>query len=280
MWLISTHGYLSLVQDRDDSNILQVRARVRDDIIQHFPHAKVFIADGGDYRYRARISRAQVAVRLADYILNELVYTSHFKDEAIAADKKNTASRRTAYYSCWNALAQLQDYAPYSKTPRGVSGVKSQFGGYGTGTSRFQPSTAGTPAARAWPKINAREAAREPDPLDRLYQDGLDFDLDRDTPPATEEDEGDLFYSEDVLTAIEDAFGVNPDTLSDEDLEDLIDQLSALHTHDGLEVLEEDDEDADTDDSGEPSKKRKPQRRRGKRKHASQRYVNRRGAKL
>lgn len=117
MWLVTDRGFVSLVVDRKDRNILQVRARVAEDITNNFPSAKVYISNGGDYRYRARVRRAEVAIALAEQIM-DMDYDSHFKDVALARSKGNSGSRRTAYYGTWTAMAGMQDYAPYSKISR------------------------------------------------------------------------------------------------------------------------------------------------------------------
>lgn len=115
MWIMTTSGFVSLVEDRNDAAKLQVRARVADDITATFPGADVFVSDGADYRYRAVLDRRQVAEQLANAVLN-IDYDSHFKDVAIAGD--NHPGRKGAYYGVWEALAELQDYAPYSSVPR------------------------------------------------------------------------------------------------------------------------------------------------------------------
>lgn len=117
MWVVTTNGFLSIVEDRDDYRNLQVRARVAEDITEHFPRAKVFTVAGADYRYRAIIKRREVANRLRRYIMQELDYDSHFKDIAIRTSPKN-AERYDAYYDTWTAMAKMQDYAPYSMVKR------------------------------------------------------------------------------------------------------------------------------------------------------------------
>lgn len=117
MWVVTTNGFLSIVEDRDDYRNLQVRARVAEDITEHFPRAKVFTIDGADYRYRAIIKRRVVANRLRRYIMDELDYDSHFKDIALRTSPKN-ADRHDAYYDTWTAMSQMQDYAPYSMVKR------------------------------------------------------------------------------------------------------------------------------------------------------------------
>ncbi|MBB1515015.1 hypothetical protein H5398_03350 [Tessaracoccus sp. MC1679] len=117
MWIFSEKGFVSLVQDRDDASKLQVRARVADDITDTFPGAELFTADGADYRYRARIDRREVADVMHRAVMG-VNYDSHFKDVAIEAS--NHPGRWRAYYGVWTALAELQDYKPYSSVPRAL----------------------------------------------------------------------------------------------------------------------------------------------------------------
>lgn len=37
MWIFTQHGFLSLVEDRDDASLLQVRAREPENIAARFP---------------------------------------------------------------------------------------------------------------------------------------------------------------------------------------------------------------------------------------------------
>lgn len=150
MWLVTVHGFVSLVVDRKDRNMLQVRARVANDIIENFPGAKVYIANGGDYRYRARVRKAEVAIALAEQIM-DMDYDSHFKDVALARSKGSTA-RRSAYYGTWSAMARMQDYAPYSKmsraevaklpkfVPAAATGVKGITNGLGAFPGGIHPA--------------------------------------------------------------------------------------------------------------------------------------------
>lgn len=116
MWILSTEGFISLVQDRQNPKMLQVRGRDPQDIKAHFPRAKVIVIDGADYRYRARVNRRKVADRVHAAIMG-LSYDSHFKDVAIASSPDN-ADRYEAYYGVWTALAKMQDWAPYASGPR------------------------------------------------------------------------------------------------------------------------------------------------------------------
>jgi len=116
MWIVSEHGFISVVQDRDDAGLLQVRGRDAADIAATFPGAPVYVSDGADYRYRARVNREDLANRLAE-IIRSIAYTSHAKDVMAERSPANPA-RLGALYGCWHALAELQDYRPYSTVPR------------------------------------------------------------------------------------------------------------------------------------------------------------------
>lgn len=116
MWVVTEHGFVSLVEDRDDPNTLQVRARVPEDITATFAGAVVYVAEGGDYRYRARVNRQEVADTVHAAVMT-LSYQGHFKDVALGTSPPND-QRYDAYYDTWHAMAQMQDYAPYSRTPR------------------------------------------------------------------------------------------------------------------------------------------------------------------
>jgi hypothetical protein len=116
MWITTTQGFVSIVEDRDNRELLQIRARVSEDITANFPGAEVLVVPGADYRYRARFNRRRVADQLAAAIMH-LDYDSHFKDVALERSPAN-AERYSAYYGTWSAMARMQDFAPYSTTPR------------------------------------------------------------------------------------------------------------------------------------------------------------------
>ena len=176
IWIISAHGFISLVQDRNDPDCLQVRARVADDITAAFPDATVKVSEGGDYRYRAVISRMDVADRVWDMI-DDIDYTSHVKDVITKTSPPNS-ERRPAYYEVWTALARMQDYRPYSRVPRALE----------------------RPVAYV--------------PSSRLH--GWD-DLADDTDDCGDSDE--------TMSAVERAFGVEPETVDEQTLDEMIDYL-------------------------------------------------------
>jgi hypothetical protein len=119
MWIFTTKGFISLVVDRHEPTLMHVRARVREDILAHFPNADVQTWPGADYLYRAILPKSEVAAMMWDEIMTSNTQ-SHFKDVALQRSAKAPwGSRHTAYYSIWGAMSQLQPIAPYSTVPRG-----------------------------------------------------------------------------------------------------------------------------------------------------------------
>lgn len=112
MWVFTTAGFISIVQDRDEGEVLQIRSREPGDIRATFPEAEVFEIDGADYRHRARVNREAVAARLAE-LVSEITYDSHAKDMMIASSPTNER-RAAAYYGCWHELAAMQEVPPYA----------------------------------------------------------------------------------------------------------------------------------------------------------------------
>ena len=68
MWIFLSDSFLSIVDKGGDGSTLLVRARLAGDIERAFPQAEVIEGAGTDYRYRARIDREQVALRVADAV--------------------------------------------------------------------------------------------------------------------------------------------------------------------------------------------------------------------
>jgi hypothetical protein len=112
MWLITTQGFLSVVQNLDEKSpyeALLVRGRVRADL-EHFAD---FVARHGerpavtatphfDYGYRLTASREMLAAYLAENV--EKLDYPNFKNEVARADPK----RAHVYMDVWTALHRLQ----------------------------------------------------------------------------------------------------------------------------------------------------------------------------
>jgi hypothetical protein len=110
MWIMQNQSFLSIVDAADKQNCLLVRARRQGDIEVVFPKASVVVLVGRDYRYRAEIPRSEVAAAMARAVM-DLGYPN-FKSSV------SDPNLHRAYAECWSTMAALQEYAPYSATPR------------------------------------------------------------------------------------------------------------------------------------------------------------------
>lgn len=107
MWIVMNDAYLSIVDKAYGfGELLSVRARVKGDIEKVFPDAKVFESAKTDYRFRAMISRKEVAAKIADRIEN--IRYPNFKDSVV----ENW--RHDAYAEIWGVMFQVQ----YERTGR------------------------------------------------------------------------------------------------------------------------------------------------------------------
>ena len=99
--MFSQRGFLSIVECKNNPDLLLVRARAKGDIEAYWPTAYVREGEGTDYRFRSYIPRDQVANRLAK-IVREINYPD-FK--ASLRDRK-----RIPWYSrVWANMSAMQD---------------------------------------------------------------------------------------------------------------------------------------------------------------------------
>jgi hypothetical protein len=101
MWLFVKNGFLSIVQHRDQPDMLIVRARVRGDIEHYFPKAKVERTEDHDYLYRAVLPKHQVATRLFDAVLD----IDYPKFKPAVTDKR----RQAYYFDIWDTGYSMQE---------------------------------------------------------------------------------------------------------------------------------------------------------------------------
>jgi hypothetical protein len=103
MWLFSVKGFVSIVADKSHpGGLLLVRGRFAGDIENLFPDAKVKKTPHHDYRFRARLPRAEVADRLAG-LVSEIDY-SNFKDQI------HDHAHHDAYFNVWRAMWDAQNH--------------------------------------------------------------------------------------------------------------------------------------------------------------------------
>jgi hypothetical protein len=106
MWLFTTKGFYSVVEHREDSDYVLVRARVRKDLealIQHMPTMKILETKNADYRYRAVVPRREWLATMLE-IGDEIDY-DNFKD---AVKRRQGKKRADTYMRVWSAMLQLQ----------------------------------------------------------------------------------------------------------------------------------------------------------------------------
>jgi len=100
MWIFSSNSFISIVQKPGDTDLLTVRARIKGDIENVFPEAKVEANKGTDYKFRAKVAREVVAKTLHDQAMS-LAYPN-FKSTV-----KNR-KRHDAYMDVWSAMYKVQ----------------------------------------------------------------------------------------------------------------------------------------------------------------------------
>lgn len=102
VWLFGQKGFLSIVQHKDDHDLLLVRARAKGDIERYFPAAIVRENEGSDYRFRASIPRFEVVNRIAKTI-HDINYPD-FKESIQESD------RIPWYLEVWATMATMQGH--------------------------------------------------------------------------------------------------------------------------------------------------------------------------
>jgi hypothetical protein len=75
MWIFTTKGFISIVQDRDNPNGFMVRARKKQHLHDIFPTTTIYSVAGSDYKWRARITKQDVALVISQEI-TDIEYTN------------------------------------------------------------------------------------------------------------------------------------------------------------------------------------------------------------
>lgn len=114
MWIFLNDAFLSIVavsprgrnaptsSVADRAKLLLVRGRIAGDIERVFPAAKVRRTDDRDYRYRAYVSREDVAPRLAEAVT--AISYRNFKNSVAPAETR----RHGAYLLVWETVWRFQ----------------------------------------------------------------------------------------------------------------------------------------------------------------------------
>lgn len=103
MWVMLNDAMFSIVEDRNDSTQLVVRARREGDIEKVFkvPQEDVFENDTSDYRFRIWVDRDRVEEVISDEV-RRIDYTN-FKD-SVGDDELHDA-----YVKVWTAMFNMQE---------------------------------------------------------------------------------------------------------------------------------------------------------------------------
>ena len=100
MWIQFNNAFLSIVENRENTTELLVRARVKGDIEKVFPEADVFEDNNADYKYRAFISKVIVAEKIMLKV-TEINY-DNFKNSVKEIERKKV------YGNIWAELRKFQ----------------------------------------------------------------------------------------------------------------------------------------------------------------------------
>lgn len=112
MWLISQEGFISIVADRNEEDVLLLRARNQKDlraICEVAAEEKIDILGeiwedaSADYRWRARIGREEAAL-LAAALLRRVDY-DNFKSR-VARDNEERAQ---TYHGVWGQMLLIEN---------------------------------------------------------------------------------------------------------------------------------------------------------------------------
>ena len=106
MWLITTRGFYSVVEHRDDPDLLLVRARTREDLEalrDVLPDLDVFSDPSADYRWRALVPRGAWQRAVAQLVA-EIDY-GNFKS---GVAQRAGHERAALYADVWATLLRLQ----------------------------------------------------------------------------------------------------------------------------------------------------------------------------
>ncbi len=106
MWVVSTRGFFSVVQDDDDPTCVLIRARVRADLDalrEILPTVEPWHDSAADYAWRARVARSEWA-----YALGVLAGEIDYRNFKNAVAERQGRERAGVYGEVWGVLCDLQ----------------------------------------------------------------------------------------------------------------------------------------------------------------------------
>lgn len=105
MWIFLPEGFLSVVADRNKPFFLQVRARRKKVLEQHFPGELIIENKKADYRFRVVIPRARFSLFMACQISN--IDYHNFKNR-IQVNEKADLDYVELCHEVWSMSAAYQ----------------------------------------------------------------------------------------------------------------------------------------------------------------------------
>src|SRR4051812_25080379 len=108
MWVFTTTGYLSLVENQDDKSTIIVRARVRGDMNrfrEQYLHVPAIITyhENNDYPYRMIVPKGEIAKAVAAAVMD--IDYKNFKSEV---HEVQGGYRASVYTRIWGVLIDLE----------------------------------------------------------------------------------------------------------------------------------------------------------------------------
>lgn len=100
MWIFLNTGFISVVQDRNNSERVIVRSRRPEVLVRLFPKEKILINREADYRYRVFVRRAQLGAAVCREIIG--IDYPNFKDSV------RDSEARGLYHAIWELGLEYQ----------------------------------------------------------------------------------------------------------------------------------------------------------------------------
>ena len=110
MWIFTKDGYYSAVQHDDSPDTIQVRARIREDLVRLaeavglHPGQIIDTPLPADYGFRLNVDRGVFAAYVAKAVTG-IDYVTDVKGHL----SRDEPDRKSAMMDCWSAMAQFQD---------------------------------------------------------------------------------------------------------------------------------------------------------------------------
>lgn len=104
MWIFTNNAFFSIVEDRDNIDMVVVRARVQGDLQRAFGNDHEIIeSEDSDYRFRVFLDREYVANTIKNNVMN--IDYDNFKNSIDKDDK----TRKSYYHDVWDVMNRWQE---------------------------------------------------------------------------------------------------------------------------------------------------------------------------